>query len=146
MNTPIDSGIQSLDNKKYRPSLTVAQIKRIHTLTFFSFCMDEVENNKEVDRSILQLLAPFIAKIENDAISPAYTPIPKKDILEQLGGESDAAIIAKSNKVAYNAACYSMYLENPLTCSLSKIAAAKEHMYVNDLMTQTEEVTYEQSI
>ena len=137
--------IDSLDNKKYRPSLTVAQIKRIYRATQLMY-VNTLEKEKDLDKSILQLLAPFIAKIENDAICPSYAPIPRLDIMDQLGGESDAAIIAKSNKVAYNAACYAMYLENPVRCSLDKIKAAKEHMYVNDLMTQIEEMTYERSI
>jgi len=130
--------------QKYRPSLTAAQIAHILRLSKLHLSDYEGVDRQDIDisKSVIKTLAPFLAKIQNYAIEPAFTTSPKLTTLELLG-EVDSTRLASVDKIARNQFCYNLYLQDPNSCDLSQIAAAKEHMYVNDLMTPEEEAAYE---
>jgi len=131
--------------KKYRPSLSYLQIQTIVNLA----------KSSELDReaiSIITTLAPFLSKIENETISASYTSSFKgaKDAnisLESLGESSisseDDLHIHSISKEAYWEQCYTKYSTNPNSCTLSEIKCSQEWRYLNDLMTQEEEVQHE---
>lgn len=146
MNTPTQLSSTAV-SKKYRPLLTELQIKRLLDLAHSSYIhYNTTDSNIALDKSIVQVLAPFVAKIESDAKRVSYISNPRPDLIQELGGKDDPATIAKINKVAFGKAAYAMYLENPATCSLVTIEAAREYMYVNDLMSNEQERIYEASI
>ena len=131
-------------SKKYRPSLTAAQIAHILALA-----KTESGGISETSFSLISTLAPFQAKIENDGITPAYTTQPAKpkaNSLESLGGLGDGTgkvyIAGYESKEDYWAACYGTFLDNPAGCNLDQINAAQEYRYLNDLMTPEEEAAY----
>lgn len=138
---------------KYRPSLTGEQILHILTLVKRDYCVTEPVDTT-LSFKVIQTLAPFQAKIESAAIAPAYTtqePKPKVNSLEALGGEVDTIIlsasdtmVASDNKEQYWSSCYALYLLHPEKCTIAELQAAKEHMYINDLMTPEQEKDYEQ--
>lgn len=131
---------------KYRPSLTAIQIEHILALA-----KTETGGISQISMSLIAVLAPFQAKIQNAGIVPAYiigdNPAPKQSTLESLGGAPTASEIpTHMDKETYWAGCYAAYKDNPVGCSLSEISAAKEHMYLNDLMTPEEEREHESNI
>ncbi len=127
-------------NKKYRPSLTSAQIAHILALA-----KTEAPNISEISFSLISALAPFQAKIENDGISVAYETKPAKpkaNSLEALGvATSKPEGLAKEE---HWLACYDFYiLHGAEACSLQELTAVAEHRYLNDLMTPEEERVHE---
>ena len=120
---------------KYRPVLTAEQI--LHILTLAKTEQPAISNTS---LSIIASLAPFQAKIDNAGIIPAYTmqPVkPNNTSLEALEGTVSAGS-PPYNKEDYWERCYTKYSTNPVACNLEEIHAAKEHMYLNDLMSPTE--------
>lgn len=130
---------------KYRPVLTAAQILHIITLA-----KSESPISTE-SIGIVSCLVPFQAKIQNAAITPAYTMAPAKvkaHSLESLGGMTEdigglPTGDGSKPKEEYWEICYFMYKTSPTTCTLQEIQAAREHMYLNDLMTPEEMVEFE---
>lgn len=120
---------------KYRPVLTAKQILHILKLA-----KTEQPAISAASFSLIASLAPFQAKIDNAGIIPAYTiqPIrPSNTSLEELGGAISAGL-PPYNKEDYWERCYTKYSTNPVTCNLEELHAAKEHMYLNDLMSSAE--------
>lgn len=133
---------------KYRPVLTASQILHILTL-----CKTESPISSE-SMSVIATLSSFQAKIENAGITPAYiqaAPKPKANSLEALGfvGASSVETVDTTlaptyeDKEAYWSHCYAKYSTNPASCTLQEIHAAKEHMYINDLMSEEEVRVFE---
>lgn len=130
---------------KYRPSLTASQIRHILALSKLNMSQESI--------GIIKTLAPFEAKIANNAIDPSFTTIPSLSIEDSLGMASPLSpqghqpttttTTPTIDKVAYNLKCYEKSINDMTKMSLSDIACAKEHMYVNDLMTSVEEEAYE---
>jgi len=145
MNTPPPAPPNSIPISKYRPSLTASQIRHI-------LCLAKLDMSQE-SISIIKTLAPFEAKIANNAIDPSFTTTPNLSVEDSLGMDSPLSPHTSDNprdKVTYNLSCYLRYKNitdtvgaTYVTMSLSEIQAAKEHMYVNDLMSETEEAEYE---
>lgn len=136
---------------KYRPVLKVSQI--IHILKLAK----SESPISSASISVIGTLAPFLAKIENDGIQAAYTiapTIPKQSTLESLGGtpascddstllsEISAEGLALTKEEIWEKA-YVLYKTNPTFCSLDTIQAAREHMYLNDLMSPEEAAEFE---
>lgn len=123
--------------KKYRPSLTAAQVSHILLLA-------KTESPISEDSfSLIATLAPFQAKIENDGIGAAYTVStkPKANSMESL--VAIEPIMPGLSKERYWEACHDLYITNPTACNLQVIQAAQEHRYINDLMTPEEEKAHE---
>ena len=131
--------------KKYRPSLPAHIIEHIVRLAKKDLSLQILPLDHNSDKELISILAPFQAKIENYGIAPSYTTSPKESVEESLG------MIAPplgQDKIAYNLNCYTKYklalaTDRLQSISLVMLDAAKEHMYVNDLMSPEEEKSYE---
>lgn len=138
---------------KYRPSLSAEQVYHI---------LDLAKNESPLSSlsiTVIATLAPFQAKIDNLGLKPAYITSPRvsKTSLEALGEVLDYPS-SRSNRpkdlespIAFNKEqawleAYNKYSSNPSSCSLEEIIYAKEHMYLNDLMTLEEREQFEQNL
>ncbi len=134
---------------KYRPVLTAAQITKILALA-------KLEQPISAESfSLISTLSPFAAKIANGGIQAAYVTVPPKakaTSLEGLGADlakfTDLVNLSSKcepgiDKEAYWYDCYRKYNSDPVSCSLEEIQAAKEHMYLNDLMSEEEIAEFE---
>lgn len=128
---------------KYRPVLTAAQILHIIQLAKLE------EPISMCSISLVAVLAPFAAKIDNAGIIPAYTVSPTLSTtdkkLASLGAEVSEDIEAMHliSKEERWAKAYAKRMLSPTECSLVEIADAKSHAYLNDLMSAEELVDYE---
>ncbi len=143
---------------KYRPVLTSEQI--LHILNLAKL---EQPSISSASISLISVLAPFQAKIENAGIQAAYTTslkAPSTTSLEALGGTgvaealgselpsciTSSAIVsteAMIGKEAYWEQCFHKYSANPTLCSLQEIEAANEYRYINDMMSTEEQEEFE---
>ncbi|PHQ81762.1 MAG: hypothetical protein COB66_01435 [Coxiella sp. (in: Bacteria)] len=139
---------------KYRPLLTGPQITHILSLSkkhIASAMSDSADASYYTSIELVKILAPFQAKIQNEALLPAYTlAVPAPDLLESLGGEASAETLATrytsaKERDAYWLQCYEKYLEDIGSCSLEEITCAQEHRYLNDLMTPAEITAFEKA-
>lgn len=123
---------------KYRPVLTATQITHILTLA------KTEQPLTEQSLSIISTLSPFLAKIQNAGITPAYIPDSKPSVysLESLGGENHS--LSPVPKEVYWEECYKKYNLTPELCSINEIEAANEHMYLNELMSPEEAKLFEE--
>lgn len=115
-------------------------------------CKKEVPMQAE-SVELIGILAPFQAKIANSGIATAYTSTPKATLMESLGEslnpDSPAYILHGATyltKEEFWEACYELYTANPTQLSLKEIEAAKEHMYINDLMAPEEIEDFEGTV
>lgn len=124
---------------KYRPSLTAAQIEQIIHLS-----KQDISN--PLNLSLITVLAPFKAKIDNEGLVPAYSATPRSSLLEQLSSnlEDDKVSLEAGDKEAYWEQCYLKMQKLGITsCSLAEIQAANEYRYLNDLMSEEEVAAFE---
>lgn len=139
--------IPKLKKAKYRPVLTAEQITYIITLAKREVPMSDLSF------SVIASLAPFAAKIEAEALSPAYiTAPPPTSLLEKLGGEfckdenvgvpELPALLTKTKEERW-ASSYALYQIYPEKCTIEEIEDAHEHMYLNDLMTPEQVAAFE---
>lgn len=125
---------------KHRPVLTAAQISHIVLL-----CKLE-DPLTEMSMSIISYLAPFLSKIENSGVSPAYDLVGRKpahNSLAGLGVPTGENLLDGMSKEEIWAKSYAKYELDRAACSLAEIQAAREHMYLNDLMTELEVLEFE---
>jgi hypothetical protein len=99
---------------------------------------------------LIGILAPFQAKIQNAGITAAYVHTPKESIEQSLGMLNTADYTSYTQQKAgmsmspamtkeeWWEACYVHYIKAPEYCTLQQIQAAREHMYLNDLMSDEE--------
>lgn len=131
---------------KYRPVLTAKQILHIIQLAKLE------EPISMCSISLISVLAPFAAKIDNAAITPAYITTPALSMTDKnlaaLGSEVSAEIEAMHliSKEERWAKAYAKHMLDPVDCSLVEIADAKSHAYLNDLMSADELADYEASM
>lgn len=129
---------------KYRPVLTATQILHILTLAKSEYPLTQDSMN------LIVSLSPFAAKIDNAGIQAAYVTTPRKDTssLEALGAAPSipATQVLGVNKEEYWEQCYQLYISNPTACSLAQINAAKEHMYLNELLSPEEVAEFESNL
>ena len=141
-------------HKKYRVMLSPSIISSILSQAKTAYAT--LANQESLD--IITALAPYEAKIATGSIVEAYTAAgaihtPKTDIqkesdqLASLGADTGAeqqAVLDPDaenflSKDAYWAACYAIYILHPASSlSVETIDAAKEHMYLNDLLSDSE--------
>lgn len=128
--------------KKYRPVLSATAIAHIIALAKSEHPL----SSRSIE--VIATLSPFLAKIENAGVAPAYTQAPPKPSLEESLGMVETATVQLfgESKEKYWHSCYNKYKINPVSCSLVEIEAAREHMYLHDLMSPEEieefEATY----
>ena len=131
---------------KYRPVLPAKLIK--HALKLAK--LEQPISQESIE--LIGILAPFEAKIAAQAITPAYTTSSQESLLSSLGGEGEEGTqrtqgtqgTQSLSKEAYWAACYDKYTKHREECSLEEIQAAREHMYLHDLMSAEELEAFEQ--
>lgn len=142
----------------YRITLTAEQLYHIDHLARSQTPI----SNKSIE--LIGKLAPTIAKIEAGSLKAAYVAkgtVAKKDIAESLGipdmqntnaiPAQKPANLATSNSNTELAlskdqvweAAYNKYASTPELCSAQDIYNAKEHMYLNGLMSPEEVVEWE---
>jgi len=155
MNTPANTPANKL--VKYRPVLTSVQI--LHIL---AVCKRE-QPLSDASLSVISTLSVFKAKIDNAGVKPAYSSRDEQTIaaakqqqtLMELGTDKPSlyslptpsvpatADYTATSKEDYWEQCYIKYTDDPALCNLEELAAATEHMYLNDLMTSEQEAAHE---
>jgi len=125
--------------KKYRPVLTAGLVDHI------MFLAKSESPISQESIELISILAPFQAKIKNAGVAEAYSTTAKPSLEEQLGMPSatvptvfQLGATTYLSKEEYWAACYHIYLRSPSLLSLEEIQAAREHMYLHDLMSDDE--------
>jgi len=127
--------MSALPNKKYRPVLSSTAIAHIVALAKSEspLTLQSIE--------VISTLSPFLAKIENEGIVAAYTVAPPKPSIEEsLGMVAPTPFLTKEEGWEY---CYNKYLLDPTLCSMVEINAAREHMYLEGLMSKEEVAEFE---
>ncbi len=142
-NVPPNLERPAMTRVKYRPPLSNAQILHILTL-----CKSESPSISDASIDVIATLGPYQYKIENSGVAPAYTTTPqsKVKLFEKITGSSIVSPLAADGteedyiltKEDYWRQCYHTLQTDPNECSLKMIQAAKEHMYLNDLMSEEE--------
>ena len=104
---------------------------------------------KLVHHRLIGKINTLRTKIANNALSPAYMVRKHSDhniaILENLGApETEIAILdSTETKEQHWKRCYLKFTSNPASCTVPEIEAAREHMYLNGLMTSEEVKQFE---
>ena len=126
---------------KYRVPLTAKQILAVLPILRAA---SAIETSISLDEAIYRL-ASYEFKIHNKAIAPAYTSKAKQSLEESLGMTTpDPSLAIPKETIWLNA--YQKYLDSGSiwdTLSVSEIEAAKEHMYLNFLMSPEEVAEFE---
>ncbi len=126
---------------KYRPSLTAEQILKIIELAK----LEAPISNTSIQ--LVSILSSIVAKIENGALVASYVPAPPKpSLLESLGGPTTPSSTASLSKEQQWELAYNKYSATPLACTATEILEAKEHMYLNDLMSAEEIAEFEKAM
>ena len=126
---------------KYRPVLTAAQIEHILTLAKLESPISATSF------SVIATLSPFYAKIQNNAVTAAYSTAPAASSKFSVSGTSDVVTASSTAKEDYWEECYNKLQANSANgCTLQELEAAQEHRYLHDLMTPEEQVAFETGI
>ena len=131
---------------KYRIALSEVEIDKMLEL------IDIARIEESLDTTLLSLLSicsQTKAKILT-GIKPAYAMSEKQTVEESLGMPKpppsfDSTVIIPKNvtKEQYWLQCYNKWTNTPDICTLQEIKGAKEHMYINNLMTSAQEAEFE---
>jgi hypothetical protein len=118
---------------KYRPVLTSTQIAHVITL-----CKKDLSGES---LSVISTLAPFMAKIENKGINPAYKVENKNSLndFESLEYQDDGRI----NYEAMRFKVYKKWIDNPESCNGEELAKVQDYRAGNGLMSPEEQKDYE---
>ena len=131
----------NLSKEKYRPVLTAEQIEHIIYLAK----NEQPLSSKSI--GVISKLAPFLTKIQNAGITPAYTTNDKPALYEQLGASTSENTGASKSKEEYWEECYNKKLtEGAQALSIKELEAAKEWEYLNNLMTPEEKIDFENNL
>ena len=124
---------------KYRPVLTARQIVHIVNLA------KKEAPISNASLSVISTLSPFLYKIENGAIAPSHVPSdkPKANSLESLGAGTEPHMSDQRTKEERWEQAYNKYKADPTSCTATEILEAREHMYLNDLMSDAEVLEFE---
>jgi len=130
---------------KYRPVLTEAQIEQVLYLA-----KTQTPTIDTTSMSLISYLTPFLSKIQSRANKPAYTSsirAPSYNSIESLS-ETTAQVQASTieritTKAELWSNAYSKYKLDPNSCSVVDIENAREHMYLDGLMTPEEASNFE---
>ena len=119
---------------KYRPVLTSTQIAHVITL-----CKKDLSGES---LSVISTLAPFMAKIENNGITPAYKTEAKSSLFELLEYQENGLI----NYDAMRFKIYQKWIDNPESCNAEELEKVLEYKYGNELMTPEELKDYQTNV
>jgi hypothetical protein len=137
---------------KYRPSLTRRQIAQAINLAQADIRAHPATGVATESLTLLTVLIPYLAKIDQEAITPSHVTAPKMSLLESLGEAvnpnppeleqctNDPDSFASKDE--YWKHCYDR-MQTGENLSVREINAAREHMYLNDLMTDEEIFLFE---
>ncbi|MAP95976.1 MAG: hypothetical protein CMK07_13595 [Ponticaulis sp.] len=136
----------STSKAKYRPSLDAETLEYLSNLVTREFAT----NNHPLALVAIGKLAPFVAKIKAGAIKPSHSTVDKPDMLTQLGSPEEVTSDANSDTIS-EADCYTLWQEaiasNDFThVNVEIINKAKNYAYLNDLLTEEQEIEYEKSM
>ena len=120
--------------KQFRPYFTLPELQEI------IICLKSHPTPARL--SLVRKLGFFIAKIENEAVSPQYIPTPRPTILQKLELEESKP----ENAEVIGEAAYQKHLSSPNSCTPKEIAASMEYMYMHGLMSKEQEQKYELSL
>lgn len=115
---------------KYRPSLTLPQLKYLLTVLTAS---NPNQLFLDLHNSVLAILRTLEFKASVGIAAPAYTAAPKETAEQKLGF---SPAITKEQ-------AYQKSLEYPQLCTASERQQARLYRYENDLMTPEEEEAFE---
>lgn len=121
-----------MTTQKYRPCLTPSQISHV-----LSLCKKELS---DVSMSVISVLAPFKAKIENNGIAPAYVTESNKlrTGFTQLGELEELLTPHQLRRKAFE-----KWTENPDACSVDELELVQTYRFENDLMGEEEAAEFE---
>lgn len=133
---------KSKSEPRFRPVLSATELAYIESLVK----QDYLANSSPTALPILSKITPLMVKISLGTANPAYSTTPKLSLEESLGFSIPEESPGEA-KEKYWAACYTKLTEQGVdSCTPAEIAAAKEHMYLNDLMSPEEEAAFEASL
>lgn len=130
---------------KYRPYLTADNIRHI-----LSLCKADSPLSHQ-SRELIKILAPYMAKIENDALTPAHTLSPKPSLLESLGSsdtssqDTTGSDMTLSPEQQREAAYHKWNIQGKDACTLRELELAYEYRVHHDLLTDSELAQEEES-
>ena len=151
---------------RYRPAFSEEEVETLATILLEAYLIDiakppyKPENpadsrrafspeTKLIHHGLIGKINTLRTKIANNALSPAYVVRKHIDpaiaILEDLGADEAEldALDGTITKEQHWENCYNQFLKSPDLCTVPQIEAAYEHMYLNDLMTPEQIVTFE---
>lgn len=139
--------MNSATKTKYRPVLTSIQISHIINLAKTDI-MREEPVDVDFSISLLSVLAPFEAKVQNEGVVAAYInkPTSSEKLLDSLGEGAKELLFNGRTKEEYWEECYNKYILTPDACSLQELHGAREHMYLNSLMTPQQVTEFEKQL
>ena len=129
-------------NPKHRASLTEAQIRYIISKAKVGVLVNQ--DDSYIAYELISYLAPLLTKIENGSKKPDFIPATKPSHMSMLGelGEIAPAPAGIPKEERWSLAYAKMKLDID-SCSLLELTDAKEHMYLNGMMTREEEIAFE---
>ncbi len=120
--------------EKFRPCLTSEQITHI-----LSLCKKELSDRS---LSVISVLVPFKAKIENNCISWSYSEGEKKSLIDSLGlGNNEFKSSLSPNEKRKRA--YDKWFQNPDSCNVDELEFVRDYRYINGMMNPEEILQYE---
>lgn len=129
MNTPKQT-------PKYRPSLSRSNIHHIIYL-----CKQDMPT--DCSRSVLSILAPFLTKIDLEAVSPSHVQTEKESLMVQLGERAEVEEELTIEVRRYNA--YLQWEKDLSDMSIEDLELAHEYRVSNNLLTEEEIKTEDDS-
>jgi hypothetical protein len=131
---------------KHRITLTETQIRYLLRLNISIMSGEELvvtSEDEDIATSIVSKLGPVVSGIDWGAKDPSYTVQPsfQEKLITSLGGQLIPEGMAKED---YWQDCYQKYINTPGDCTLQEINGAKEHMYLNGLMTPQQVALFEE--
>ncbi len=126
--------------KKFRPVLSESQI-----IYLLSRCKEPSELNKKNAISCIASLAPFLAKIENAGIIPAYSVSTPETLSDKLGYGSEPDFENSFSQEEKDKILYLAWVnlgQDSSKFSLSDLKRIHAYRYLNELMTSDEESEY----
>ena len=114
---------------KYRPCFSEAHISHI-----LSLCKQELSDKS---LSVISVLAPFKAKIDNNCISPAYAMKERESLYGSLGieGSEECSGLTPAEK---RKRAFDKWNENPDSCNVSELELVQTYRMDNDLLSTEE--------
>lgn len=119
---------------KYRPCFTSEQISHIIVL-----CKKELSDSS---LSVISVLAPFKAKIENSCIAPAYSLRKKESLVNSLGIENDGgySCLTPDERRAH---AFEKWSQDPNACNVGELELVRDYRFFNDLLSPGELEQYD---